>query len=400
MGIDQEITKREEPDVIFRIYGDDTLLYETDVMDADSPMEFISADVSGVRELKLVADELEHNWSDHVDFADAKLTSVYPGEDEIYVVRYRAVPKAGGSVSAGTSETKTTNGFIGVSEADEAVLTAQAAPGYTFTGWYGQDGSLYTAELSLTVRGFEHAGLYTAMFTASNRAQLINAVRAAEQKDLSGYTAQSADAFRAALSAAQRLLEDNGASPAAIEAALSALAGAQAGLKPVPAPALPDGGTKEPAKTVPAKGTSFETGGFRFLVTKSDAKKGTVSLVKATGRKKAKLTVPATVRTDGFQFAVTKIAQNAFRKNTKLTGITIGKNVAAIGANAFQGCKKLKNITFQGKKAPSVGSKAFKGISAKSKITVPKKMSSTQLRKLKKRMESADIGRKAVYRAK
>lgn len=402
VGIDQDVTKREEPDVRFEVYGDGVLLGETDTMYADTPMKLISVDVTGVKELKLVADMLEHDWSDHVDFADAKLIISEGVVGGPYLVRYQAEPKIGGSLSASTSEKKTTNGFISVGEMDKAVLTAQAAAGYAFQGWYGEDGELCTTDTEWTVPDMQAGKLFTARFTVANRPQLEAAVNAAVQKNLTGFTTESADAFRRALTAAQEVLANKDAEPAEIQAALDNLSKAESGLQqvqvtPPPVEQKPD---PVPTVTVPAKNTTFDAGGFRYKVTKSDAKKGTVSLVKAVGKKKKKLTIPATVNKDGFSFSVNKIEKNAFLNNTKVTNVTIGKNAGTIGANAFKGCKALKNITFQGTKAPKIGKNAFKGIKAASKITMSKKMSSAQRRLLKKRMASNGAGKKASYKTK
>ena len=62
--------------------------------------------------------------------------------------------------------------------------------------------------------------------------------------------------------------------------------------------------------------------------------------------------------------------------NSGTKKITIGKNINKIGANAFFGCKNLKNIKFKTvlltKK--TVGKNAFKGVNAKAKAKVPKKV--------------------------
>ena len=60
---------------------------------------------------------------------------------------------------------------------------------------------------------------------------------------------------------------------------------------------------------------------------------------------------------------------------TKLTTLTIGKNVKTIGKNAFSGCKKLKTITLKTSllTAKTVGANAFKNIYKKATFKCPKK---------------------------
>lgn len=108
------------------------------------------------------------------------------------------------------------------------------------------------------------------------------------------------------------------------------------------------------------------------------------------------VTIPEYVYKNGKSYKVTKIADKAFYKNTKLktvtipstvteigskafygcsklTKITIPKNVQKIGSKAFYGCKKLQKVTIKSTKLKKVGSKAFAGISKKAVIKVPKK---------------------------
>ena len=105
-----------------------------------------------------------------------------------------------------------------------------------------------------------------------------------------------------------------------------------------------------------------------------------------------KLTIPASVKIDGKSVPVTTIAANAFKGCTKLTTLTIGKNVTSIGANAFSGCKaftkvsigagvktigknaflncvKLKTVS-GGKGLTTIGASAFSGCKALAKITL------------------------------
>lgn len=212
------------------------------------------------------------------------------------------------------------------------------------------------------------------------------ALTEAKKLDLNGYTAASADAFKKALAEAEKVLADKLATQAQVDAVLKALNAAKAGLKEA-----------EIVTKVPAAGTVFKVGALQYKVTKSDAKKGTVAVVKALA-KKAKVVIPATVKKDGYTFKVTAVNGKVFQKNKKLKTVIIGKNVKKIGAKAFFGCKKLKTVTFKSKKALKIGSKAFKGIKANCRINVPKKMKNKQLKTLKKRMKSA--GKKVTYRKK
>lgn len=403
VGIDQEITKPNEPDVKVLVYGDGKLLKQTETIIAATPMELITVDITGVRELKLIVEKLEHDWSDHVDFADAKLISPLQGQKEVSVIRYSAEPKAGGTLLASTGGLSTENGFIPADDAAPVTLTARAAAGYTFLGWYDAAGKQCTTDAAFTVSGIKADAAFTAKFAASNRPQLETAVNSAIQKELSGFTAESAAAYRAALAAAQAVLNKADALPGEIEKALNDLKKAETDLKAVQTP--PDNKDQIPQPqpgpvVIPATGSTFDINGFRYKVTKSSPQNGTVTLIKAVGKKKGKLTVPPSVKKDGFTFTVTKINKKAFQNNLKITGITIGKNITNIGANAFNGCKKLQNITFKSIKAPKIAAKAFKGIAKKAKITIPKKMSLAQRKNLKRRMASAGIGKNATYKTK
>lgn len=122
-----------------------------------------------------------------------------------------------------------------------------------------------------------------------------------------------------------------------------------------------------------AVGTKFTVGKLRYKITKSDAKKGTVTLY---GAKKTvtKATIPATVRYQGFKFKVTSVGNNAFKNCRKLKTVKCGKNVKSIGKNAFYGCKKLTKVTLDAK-LTKIGSGAFARCITLKKITIPKQVS-------------------------
>lgn len=130
-------------------------------------------------------------------------------------------------------------------------------------------------------------------------------------------------------------------------------------------------------KVVPAKNKTIKDAytGNKYKVTKSGLKGGTVEFKAPKSKKVVKITIPSTVRIDGITYKVTSIAKNAFKGCSRLTNVTIGKNVSKIGEKAFYGCKKLKIITIKTTKLKSstVGKNAFKGTVKKAKVRVPKK---------------------------
>ena len=118
----------------------------------------------------------------------------------------------------------------------------------------------------------------------------------------------------------------------------------------------------------------------------------TVQYVKASSKKAKTVKVPSTITVNGVKCQVTSIAPKAMKGNKKLTKVVIPASVRTIGAQAFAGCKNLKNITIQTPylTKKSVGAKAFKGISNKSVIKVPKK----QLKAYQKLLKTKGVSKK------
>ncbi len=175
----------------------------------------------------------------------------------------------------------------------------------------------------------------------------------------------------------------------------------------------------QPAPSAPAakpdvKGTVIASGTNSFVVTDASAASPEVAYKQTTDKKAKKVTVPATIIKNGITYKVTGIADNAFKKNKKVTSVTIpagvkkiGKNafagctslkkvtipagVTEIGANAFKGCKKLKNINIKATALKKVGKNAFKGIHAKATIKVPKSQKKNYTKLLKKKGQAATV---------
>ena len=93
----------------------------------------------------------------------------------------------------------------------------------------------------------------------------------------------------------------------------------------------------------------YKVGNYQYKVVKPAAKGGTVEFKKPVKKAIASALVPSTVKINGYTFKVT-----------------------SIGARAFAGCSKLRQITVKTTKLKKVGKDALKGICEKAVIKVPK----------------------------
>ena len=123
------------------------------------------------------------------------------------------------------------------------------------------------------------------------------------------------------------------------------------------------------------KGTSHKAGPYQYKVTGAS----TVSMTGLADKKVTKVKVPKTVKLGGKSFKVTAIANNAFKKNKKVTSVEVGNNVKTVGTSAFEGCTKLSKATI-GTGATQIGGSAFKNCKKLGTITIK----STKLKKVGK----------------
>ena len=163
----------------------------------------------------------------------------------------------------------------------------------------------------------------------------------------------------------------------------------------------PDGSTKKPTNggtdgntQTPSKDSmqsyvrkTFTIGKkLTYKVTACSKKVKTVTVIGSKKQLKS-ITIPATVTYRKMKFKVTEISKNAFKKQKKLTKVTIGNNVTKIGANAFYGDKKLSKVTI-GKNVTNIGANAFYGDKKLSKVTIKgknlKKIGKNAFKKIKK----------------
>lgn len=87
--------------------------------------------------------------------------------------------------------------------------------------------------------------------------------------------------------------------------------------------------------------------------------------------KSGQFTIPDSITRNGNTYPVTVIKKNAFSSCTKLTSVTIGKEIKSIGDEAFYGCKNLESIICLALTAPKLGSQVFSETSYKRELTIP-----------------------------
>lgn len=136
--------------------------------------------------------------------------------------------------------------------------------------------------------------------------------------------------------------------------------------------------------SLPKVDGTFQIGKLVYRVTYSTNSTKKVSVIKPVKKTEKKITIPATVKIDGYTYKVTQIDNKAFYKNKKLEQVVIGKNVTKIGKQAFLSSSKLKKVDIKADKLSTIGTQAFAKISKKVKIYVPKKKLKAYKAKLKK----------------
>lgn len=143
-------------------------------------------------------------------------------------------------------------------------------------------------------------------------------------------------------------------------------------------------------------GDAVEKDGVRYVVTNAAAKTVSAEGVASQKKKLRKAVILSTVSIKGVTCNVTEVKAKGFSKFTKLSSVTIGSNVQTVGKQAFNGCKKLKKITFQCTKVPTFKGKTFKGTSSKAKVKLSKALKKGKTKKtMIKKLRKAGISKKA-----
>ena len=138
--------------------------------------------------------------------------------------------------------------------------------------------------------------------------------------------------------------------------------------------------------------------GATFKVMNADSENPEVQYEAPAKNAKGKVKVPAFVKVNGVTYQVTSVSGKAFKGNSKVTKIIIGKNVTKIGKKAFSKCKKLKLLVIKSRKlkTKNVAKNAFKGITKKTTVKVPKSKIKAYRKLLRKKGLSSKV--KAIKR--
>ncbi len=117
------------------------------------------------------------------------------------------------------------------------------------------------------------------------------------------------------------------------------------------------------------KGEIYTVGKLKYRVT--DTKKNTVSVTGVKKKGQKTVTIPATVKIRGESYKVTAVSKKAFRKNSSVRKVILGKHVTEIGKNAFEKARNLKSVVLRTNNLKKVGKGAFQGVDKRCVIRVP-----------------------------
>ncbi len=134
-GVDREAYKdTHEADITFKVYVDGVEKATSAVMKDNTAMHHFKVDIKGAKKLKLVMEPGTHNWSDHGDWADAKVLKPFETK-ETFTLTTRVNDE-----KMGTAVMDNENGVYGKNTL--ATLTAKANDGYEFVNWTDADGNV------------------------------------------------------------------------------------------------------------------------------------------------------------------------------------------------------------------------------------------------------------------
>ncbi|MCR5625599.1 MAG: leucine-rich repeat protein, partial [Lachnospiraceae bacterium] len=134
-------------------------------------------------------------------------------------------------------------------------------------------------------------------------------------------------------------------------------------------------------------GTVYGLGYLKYQIIKSLPNKKTSKVIGIRDEYKAtvkKVNIPANTTLDGYYYGVIQVGNKAFKANSLLKKVVIGKKIKVIGKAAFLKDKNVKKFVIKAKKLKKIKKKAFAKLNKKVKIKVPKKLKKKYTKLLKK----------------
>lgn len=144
------------------------------------------------------------------------------------------------------------------------------------------------------------------------------------------------------------------------------------------------------ANTTLTKGATIKQNNMNFTVNDQNS-----VTFKGMNTKKANVTIPDTIISQGKKLKVTMIAEGAFEKNTSIKNVTLGKNVKQIGKKAFRNCKKLKKVNYPSN-LQQLGAQSFENCTGLQQVSLPDSVKTIGKKAFKncKKLKKFTVGKK------
>ena len=142
--------------------------------------------------------------------------------------------------------------------------------------------------------------------------------------------------------------------------------------------------------TTLTKGATIKQNNMNFTVNDQNS-----VTFKGMNTKKANVTIPDTIISQGKKLKVTTIAEGAFEKNTSIKNVTLGKNVKQIGKKAFRNCKKLKKVNYSSN-LQQLGAQSFENCTDLQQVSLPDSVKTIGKKAFKncKKLKKFTVGKK------